>query len=833
MADSREMTYGISFNAGDAIRDVDTLEKGLDGVGEAEQRAQAGALNFGRDIGGASAVGVKSINEVDEAVNRVGNDLDNAGDDANAAFRKMGADSDSFGAAFKKVTSAAIKDGQSLAKSFQTGLSGALAFVDKKFTGFRNDVTKGAKAISNAFLHPIQTIKNKLVGALDDAEDAEKKVGDQANKTEHELNDMGDAGAKGGGVIKDALGGALKAFVGFQAIKAAASALKDFVGAALDAAKATENVSAKFDRLFADTDAAQWADNFSDAVHRSTSEVKGFLVQNRAMYNDLGITGDAANDLSKITTSLAYDFGNAFKMEDAEALSVVQDAIKGNTSALTEYGINLDETTLKNQALKMGITQNIDKLDDATRAQIRMSAILEQSEDIQRAAIEQTDGLVNSTKSLNGIWTDFMENAGAKFTPVLELLFTTIMDAWPQIEPMLMGLVEMLSDGLAQAMPILIELGMNLFPILVEVLGTVFQVATPLLQVFGQLAGIILPPLAKILAILVDTLLPPLLSIFEALAPIIETLMPIIQKIAEAILPPIAKLLGIIAPILELLSPVLEIIGTVLGIIGDVLGTVIGWLADGVGKVVGFFSSLFGGAKESEVAVNDLTGAVSGLEDATGKETSLAIDTAEYTKDITTASSKANAKAQEDIIATKDISDLNLQLMGTEATSTYSTMAINAEEAWSRMTTAAETGAQKIVAAFGKMASAAQGVSSANITVTGASIPGHATGTDNFEGGWTRINEQGGELAFLPSGSAIIPADKSDRLIEGARGSNAPPRPSDSGSTSPPITIIIQGNPDNDTIAEMISQLKAIFKQLYDDARADELELMTLKNAYT
>jgi hypothetical protein len=421
-------------------------------------------------------------------------------------------------------------------------------------------------------------------------------------------------------------------------------------------------------------------------------------------------------------------------MEDAEALALLQDAISGNSAALNEYGISLDDTTLKNEALKLGISKELDELDDATKAQLRMNAILDQSSDIQKAAIEQTGGLTNSTKSLKGMWAGFMEDAGAKFAPVMENFFGIIISAWPRIEPMLMGLVDMLSEGLAQAMPVITELGMTLLPILVDVLGTVFRVATPLIQVFGQLAGAVLPPLADILSVLLDTLLPPILSIFDALVPIIETLMPVIKTIAEAILPPIAQLLGLVAPILELISPVLEVIGTVLGVIAEVLGKVIGWLADGVGKVVGFFSNLFGGAKESKNEVEELNTAVNGLDEATNKDITLNADTSSYASEITSASAEANATAQENIIATKDISDLNLQLMGTEASSTYSTMAIDAETAWSRMTAAAESGASKIVAAFKSIASAASGVSNANISVTGASIPGHAGGTNDFEG---------------------------------------------------------------------------------------------------
>ena len=165
--------------------------------------------------------------------------------------------------------------------------------------------------------------------------------------------------------------------------------------------------------------------------------------------------------------------------------------------------------------------------------------------------------------------------------------------------------------------------------------------------------------------------------------------------------------------------------------------------------------------------------------------------------------------------------------MGIEASSTYSTMAIDAETAWSRMTKAADEGATSIVSAFQRIASAAQSVSGANISVTGTSIPGNASGTDNFEGGWTRINEEGGEVAFLPKGSAIIPADKSERLINGAAQSV-----SGGGSFAPSVQITVQGNMDGETADRLTQQIEEVFKRLYREAREDEYDTMAIKHAY-
>lgn len=50
----------------------------------------------------------------------------------------------------------------------------------------------------------------------------------------------------------------------------------------------------------------------------------------------------------------------------------------------------------------------------------------------------------------------------------------------------------------------------------------------------------------------------------------------------------------------------------------------------------------------------------------------------------------------------------------------------------------------------------------------GYNLPGYASGTDNFPGGWATINENGGEIVNLPSGSQVIPHDLSKDIVQQA-----------------------------------------------------------------
>lgn len=940
IADSAEDAQNAAQGAGDAARDMGdkyaTVQENAAGGLDFGLEGQMSALretSSALDGIGASAEGVgigardmfdtfqNGARDAGRAADEMGSRYRESGEDVSDTFRKMGANAGGLGKAFAVTMGTALKSGTSTAKSIQAGFQGAIGHTEKKVTGFVSSFRKGAQTIGTAILHPVKTIKDKMGGALIEAGTRTEELGREADKTTRELDDMGKAGAGAGADIGKTLKSVIGAFVGLQAIKQGVQLIKQFIGAAIEAAGAAENTAAKFDAMFASSDAAAWADSYANAVHRSKTEVEGFMVSNKTMYTQLGITGEAANDLSKVTTSLAYDFGAAFKMNDADALSLVQDAIRGNMDALTEYGINIDQAALKASAMQMGLGTNIDTLDDAAMAQVRLNALMEQSGKIQQSAVKDTGGLVNSTKSLNGIWNNFIGSAGAKFAPLLENLFGIILEAWPTIEPMLMGFVDILANGLSDAIPAVVELGKTLIPLLSNVLGKLLSaimpilpvvtdlIATllpPLVEIFGQLASQILPPLTDIFSVLIEsviepllpviqelisTLLPPFVSLLSMVSPILQMLsplltmlaqllvpiasvigdfiqsllpplmtildtifskilmplMPIITSLVETLLPPIASLLGIIAPILELIapilsaiSPVLEVIGSVLGIIGDVLGKVIGFLADGVGKVVGFFSNLFGGAKDSKKEVEDLSGAVKGLDSATSKETSLAIDTNDYKKQVEGAAASTSAAVKESSNEAKEITDVNFLSMGMSADATYGKMATDAETAWTRMTSAAEKGAQRIVDAFKSIGTAANSIGSANISVT-SNIPHNARGTDNFKGGPTFMNEEGGEIAVLPRGSTIIPADKSEQIVNNItnidRSTNktgdtvSKTDASDhrttnvsrgGGFTPPPINIHIHGNPDKSTIEDMKAQLEGLFREWYEKAQEDD-----------
>ena len=93
-----------------------------------------------------------------------------------------------------------------------------------------------------------------------------------------------------------------------------------------------------------------------------------------------------------------------------------------------------------------------------------------------------------------------------------------------------------------------------------------------------------------------------------------------------------------------------------------------------------------------------------------------------------------------------------------------------------------------------------------------AEVPAHATGTLNFPGGLAQINEHGGELVDLPSGSRIYPAAATERILQ--REMRAP------NQTAPSVTVsgntfVVREEADVDKIVYRLLQAMGMAEANY------------------
>lgn len=756
------------------------------------------------------------------ALEQIGTSIQGIGTRAETAFSGVSGASTGMGTAVRSAMLDSIRHGDSLGKTLRTGLGAALDNAASKAKGLGAGAKSVFSDITNAIRHPVQAIKATLGTALQDAEKSAKDLGEQAGKSGDDLDELGRRGGSAADTLGSKFASAIKVIAGLTIIKKGVDLLKEFIGSAIDAAANAEETQSKFDTVFgsAATGAEAWIDNFSSSAKRSKEEIKGFMADSQAMMKGLGMAEEAGAEMSKSITSLAYDLGSFHNISDEDAFAKIRSGLMGETEGLKSLGIVMNEAAIQQSMLSMGYQGNaselrkqFSELDEATKAQLRFNVIVSQSGDALTDVTRTAGSYTNGLKGVKGMWQDFIAGAGAKFTPVLTELFNTILSAWPTIEPMLMQFVDVLANGFAEGVPILMELGMTLLPVLSDALSVIFTVIQPLIPIISMVAQTVLPPLIGIISLLAQTLLPPIMQILTVICTaILPPIMPVLQVVAQAILPPIAQLLGLIAPVLQAIAPILQVIGQVLGVIAEVVGTIIGWIADAGSAVINWITGLFGGASDVADATGTIADNMGTIADQAGTELhEMEIPTVEIpaveipTVELQTADAQAG-----------------MAEIGTTSADMYQGITQDSTDAWDAMGSAAKTGADGIILQFNRIRDAADSIGTVSIQTSvsgvGTTIPRNARGTDDHPGGWTWINDgpRSGELAYLPGGTAIVPAEKAEQLI--TRGSGKVLH------FAPNVNINLSGSASEADKAEIDERVRRVIRDEYERLRAEEAE---------
>lgn len=869
MADSRQLTFGVKFQ---------TDEKPLDKLREKEKQIQT------------------ESEKAEKKIAKIGTSLQHVGTNARSAFNSVAGSGQRMGTDIQSAMLKSITSGKSLGSVLKSGLSAAISHTQTKFKAFGTAGKSVFRDVTNAIKHPVQTIKASLGTALNQAVSRIKGLGDTADKSGSKLERMGNKGkASGEGLI-----GVLKrigaAALAITVVTTAVSSIGKFCSSSTEAAASAEETISKFETVFKESAGGldEWTATFSTDAKRSKNEIRSFLSDAGAMFNGVGLSSSASAAMSKNLTTLAYDLASFNNIEDQDAFDKLKSGIMGEAEGLKSLGVVLNEATLKQSMLRMGLTGTFNELDEATKIQVRYNTILAQTADAQGDVTRTSGSYTNSVKGIKGVWSDFLAEAGSRFTPTLTSMFNVILDKWPSIEPSLMGLVDLLANGLGTAAPIVLELGQQCLPLLTSGLSLVFQVLTPVIPVVGKLASVVLPPLISIISLLTGTLLPPIVDILSVITmSILPPLMPVIETLANSLLPPIATILGVVSPVLQAISPLLEIICTVLTAIAEVIGKIVGWVANGIGKVFEFFFGASEGAKTASADMSAfgqqtqyVTSQVSALGNTTVSPTispvvnspdmstlnadtqtvrseferlssatakpviepvvkmpdtsflndigggtlpapqvePITVDTSQYTASINTASDDATSKISSSCAIVQNNSVSALNTIGSQSSSTYNSLASTSVSAWNRSSSAATSCANNTVFQINRIKSAQAGLGSVSVgTSLSAGIKHNARGTDNWEGGPTIINEDGGELAILPSGSKVIPADKTDRILSRSNRQKT-------SVFSPNIELHMHGGSSADEDA-LLKKLDRLIEEKYREFRDADADAEALDEA--
>lgn len=108
-------------------------------------------------------------------------------------------------------------------------------------------------------------------------------------------------------------------------------------------------------------------------------KVLQYQAQYAQMADSIGMTEEAALNTSKALTMLGTDWASLRNISFDQAWEKFASALAGQSRAVRSLGIDITQATLQEYAYKYGLTGAVSEMNQATKAQLRLLAILDQS----------------------------------------------------------------------------------------------------------------------------------------------------------------------------------------------------------------------------------------------------------------------------------------------------------------------------------------------------------------------------------------------------------------------------------------------------------------------
>jgi hypothetical protein len=164
----------------------------------------------------------------------------------------------------------------------------------------------------------------------------------------------------------------------------------------------------------------EWADKAHSAFGASKQDALAAANQFAVFGKAAGLMGDELISFSTEMVQLGGDLASMFGGTTQDAIAAVGSALRGENEPIRRYGVLLDEATLKQQALEMGIIETTTQaLTPQQKVLAAHAEILEQTSDAQGDFQRTSDGMANTQRDLSAQLENVNIELGEKLMPVM------------------------------------------------------------------------------------------------------------------------------------------------------------------------------------------------------------------------------------------------------------------------------------------------------------------------------------------------------------------------------------------------------------------------------
>ena len=243
------------------------------------------------------------------------------------------------------------------------------------------------------------------------------------NKAQSELRQLGTAGDRELGRIesKAKLSSTALLTAGAGAVAVGAKIISGLRPAA-DAASDLNEAVAYGQTVFGDSfDAVdKFATGAAEKIGQSRREAIAGATDFATLGKAAGLAGDDLSGFSTDLVTLASDLASARNTSPADAIQAISAGLRGESEPLRRYGVLLDDATLRQEALSLGIIKTTkDALTPQQKVLAAQSAIFKQTTDAQGDFARTSEGMANSQRIAAAEFENAKAKLGEGLTPVI------------------------------------------------------------------------------------------------------------------------------------------------------------------------------------------------------------------------------------------------------------------------------------------------------------------------------------------------------------------------------------------------------------------------------
>ena len=224
------------------------------------------------------------------------------------------------------------------------------------------------------------------------------------------------------------LGGAVAAVGGiYAAIRGVQGTLRNGFGF-LEAASAVEEANSKFEILFGEAAprASAELDRMTVVLERSRGTLLNAAADFGGLLVPMGFAQEEAADLSLAITALANDLESFNNVPVDDVLRALRSGIIGQAEALFRFGIDVRETTVQQEALRLGLAETTQELSQQDKVLARLSIINRQTALAQGDVVRTADQYANQMRALRETIQGVRAEVGTQLIPVISEAITEL-----------------------------------------------------------------------------------------------------------------------------------------------------------------------------------------------------------------------------------------------------------------------------------------------------------------------------------------------------------------------------------------------------------------------